>query len=86
MESLGVVKLILVMNANADWFPGLINWIISPLLREGSVPVGQTVLLEFVLHYCECGNCAEKFEEKNGASLEPQSCRSWMMIHQKNPI
>ena len=37
MESLGVVELILVMNANADWFPGLINWIISPLLTGRAV-------------------------------------------------
>ena len=26
--------------------------------------MGQTVLLEFVCHDCECGNCEEKFEEK----------------------
>ena len=67
LESLGVVELILVMNANADWFPGLINWIITSPHREGSVPVGQTVVLEFVWHDCECGNCEEKFEKK----LEP---------------
>ena len=27
------------------------------------MPVGQTVLLEFVWHDCECGNCEEKFEK-----------------------
>ena len=35
-----MVELILVMNANADWFPGLINWIISPLLTGRAVCQG----------------------------------------------
>ena len=32
MESVGVVELFLVMNENADWFPGQIWGTISPLL------------------------------------------------------
>ena len=34
MESVGVVELFLLsfLNENADWFPGLIWWTISPLL------------------------------------------------------
>ena len=37
VESLGVMELILVMNANADWFPNLIWWTISPLLTGRAV-------------------------------------------------
>ena len=35
--SVGVVELFIVMNANADWFPGLIWWTISPLLTGRAV-------------------------------------------------
>ena len=41
----------------------LVDHLTSPH-REGSVPVGQIVVLEFVWHDCECGNCEEKFEKK----------------------
>ena len=61
----------------------LVDHLTSPH-REGSVPVGQTVLLEFVWHDCECGHCEEKFEKKNGASLEPQSCRSSEKSNMRN--
>ena len=35
--SVGVVELFIVMNANADWFPGQIWWTISPLLTGRAV-------------------------------------------------
>ena len=35
--SVGVVELFIVMNANADWFPGQIWWTLSPLLTGRAV-------------------------------------------------
>ena len=57
-----LVELCLVLNANADWFPGLIWWTISPCLTVRAL--FQKLLLEFFCHDFKSGNCKEKYENK----------------------
>ena len=85
VESLGVMELILVMNANSDLFPGLIWWTISPLLTGRAVCqwVRQCSwnLFDMIVNVVIVKRSLKK---KNGASLEPQSCRSSEKSNMRN--
>ena len=61
--SVGVVELFIVMNANADWLPGLIYHLTSP-----HRVVSVLVLLEFFWHDCETGTSEDSYWISAGKS------------------
>ena len=64
----GGVEFILIMNANADWFPGLINWIISPLLTGRAV---CQWVLEFFDMIVKLGNLKNYIESVHAKAKCP---------------